>query len=80
MIVARGLPLEGDDRSLVIFGISEENVRRLKMGQPIDVPRSSLEAVGLGDKRVLIMYGKTLEHIERKLGVNATVPPGASKS
>lgn len=47
--------LETDDGPVFGLGISEENVRRLKAGQPI---RVSLDEMG-GDGVAMIFYGET---------------------
>jgi hypothetical protein len=48
---------------LIILGIDEESVRRLKEGQPI---MKSLAAFG-GTDDIAIVYGKTLEDVQRQL-------------
>ena len=50
-------------RTTYVFGLSEENLRRLKEGKPIHF---HLEQLG-GTGEVLIMYGKTEESIEAEL-------------
>ena len=45
-----------DGTTLVGFGLSEQNVEKLKAGQPIHVEGSQ---VGLEKVQVLIFYGKT---------------------
>lgn len=50
-------------RVTYLFGLSEENVKRLKQGNPIAF---DLEPLG-GTGSVLIMYGKTEEHIESEI-------------
>jgi len=48
---------------MFILGLDAENVRRLKAGQPIVV---SLAELG-GSDDVAIMYGDTLEDVQREL-------------
>lgn len=65
----------------LVFGISAENVKRLKEGQPIVI---NLKDMGLEDRKVLITYGETeddifkemLDHIEaeRMRAMNAIKP------
>lgn len=50
----------------VIFGITYENVKRLKQGKPIKI---SMKELGLGDKEIFIMYGKDEQAIANELGV-----------
>ena len=45
------------------FGISEENVNRLKKGQPIFIDLSEIGGTG----EVMIFYGKTEEDMARDL-------------
>lgn len=68
MIVARCLDAAG--QPLLMLGLTAENVRRLKLGQPIDVPRKSLDACGLTELRIGIMYGETIEAIAEELGAS----------
>lgn len=51
------------NNGVFIFGIDAENVKRLKAGNPIIV---SLAELG-GTDDVVIMYGETLEDIQREL-------------
>lgn len=44
----------------LVFGLSAENVRRLKDGQPISV---NLKDMGLEDRRIMITYGETEDDI-----------------
>jgi len=48
----------------LLFGISAENVKRLKQGQPIHL---NLKDMGLEDREVLIMYGETEQDIMAEL-------------
>ena len=52
-----------DGNKLIVFGLSEENVQRLKGGQPILIHGSDLD---LPDDYV-IAYGKTEESIMQDL-------------
>lgn len=45
-----------DGRTLIGFGLSAENLKRLQMGQPIPI---ALEAFGIKDIDVLIFTGET---------------------
>jgi hypothetical protein len=48
----------------LLFGISTENVKRLKLGQPIVF---NLKDMGLEDRKVMIMYGETEQDIMAEL-------------
>lgn len=48
----------------LLFGISAENVNRLKKGEPI---MFNLKDMGLEDRKVLIMYGETEQDIMAEL-------------
>ena len=48
--------LGADGTSLVGLGLSEENIQRLKEGQPILIHG---EEIGLPEIKIAIMYGKT---------------------
>jgi hypothetical protein len=59
------LKLRGDDedgRPVLIFGLSYENLRRLKAGQPIAFRLNELGLAG----SVIIAAGPTEEHIARE--------------
>lgn len=48
----------------LVFGLSEENVRRLKEGQPVKI---NLKDMGLEDRNILIVYGETEEKIYEEM-------------
>jgi len=48
----------------LIFGITEGNVERLKAGNPILI---RLSEMGLGDKSIVIMYGKDNKELEEMM-------------
>jgi predicted ThiF/HesA family dinucleotide-utilizing enzyme len=48
----------------LVFGLSEENIKRLKAGQPIAF---NLKDMGLEERRVLITYGETEEDIYKEM-------------
>lgn len=48
----------------LLFGISAENVKRLKIGQPIAF---NLKDMGLEDRKVMIVYGETEQDIMAEL-------------
>ena len=48
----------------LLFGISAENVKRLKLGQPIAF---NLKDMGLEDRKVMIVYGETEQDIMAEL-------------
>lgn len=50
---------------LLIFGISEENVRRLKKDQPISIDLVEMQAQGM--EHIVIFYGKTEDDLVRKM-------------
>ena len=54
----------------VIFGITAENVRRMKDGKPIQI---MMDELGLGDKKIFIMYGEDEHAIIDKLGIDMMV-------
>ena len=56
----------------LIFGLSEENVTRLKKGEPIVF---NLSKLGLEDRRVMICYGKTEQHIYEEFKEHLTNKP-----
>ncbi len=57
-----------------IFGLSENNVKKLKEGMPI---LFNLKEQGLGDidMNVLICYGETEHHIVKELNEHGLVDP-----
>lgn len=59
-----------DGRNLVILGLSEENIKRLKENKPIYV---ELEPWG-GTGSALLLYGQTEEDITRELAKYLTLP------
>lgn len=44
----------------LVFGISEDNVKRLKEGHPISI---NLKDMGLEDRKIMIAYGETEEKL-----------------
>jgi len=52
------------DKVLLGFGLSEENVTKLKAGDPI---LFSLEELGIEGTEVLIIYGKTEDDMRKNL-------------
>lgn len=48
----------------LIFGLSKENVDRLKQGKPILI---NLKDMGLEDRQVIILYGETEEKMYEDL-------------
>ena len=54
------------DKGDLIFGLSEANIEELKKGRPISF---NLKDIGLEDRQIMIMYGKTEQAIASKLGV-----------
>lgn len=48
----------------LVFGLSEENIKRLKAGQPIAF---NLKDMGLEERRVLITYGETEDDIYKEM-------------
>ena len=54
----------------VIFGITAENVKRLKEGKPIQI---NMKELGLGDNKIFIMYGEDEHAILDKLGIDMMV-------
>jgi len=65
--------LMGND---LLFGISEENVIRLKKGMPIVF---NLKEMGLEDRQVVIMYGQTEQDMYRELADNGLIDPIKTK-
>lgn len=64
MITAGG---QIDGQPLLVLGLTTENLQRLVAGQPIDVPREALDAVGYQGKRVMIIYGRTEQDLVAEL-------------
>jgi len=52
-----------DDRNILLLGLSQENVNRLKEGKPIHINGDEL---GL-DNDVVLIYGETEAHIYKEL-------------
>ena len=58
----------GDGRTLVLLGLTDENLKRLKQGQPIDIDTSVLQvAPGETVGHICIFYGKDEASIGREL-------------
>lgn len=55
----------------LLIGLSEENVKRLKAGQPIAFDMS---AVGLPPGRCVIIYGQTEDRIAKDLADGGFLP------
>jgi hypothetical protein len=56
--------LKARSGNLVVFGLSEENVKRLKEGKPLLIDGSQ---VGIEGVDILIMHGETELHIRDEL-------------
>ncbi len=68
MFKARGSTNDG--RVFVLLGLSAENVRRLKAGQPIrvDTQRATPEGLGRKDGPVIgVVFGETEENIAKEI-------------
>lgn len=48
----------------LVFGLSSENIKRLKDNQPIVI---NLKDVGLEDRRIMITYGDTEEKLYEEM-------------
>lgn len=48
----------------LVFGLSAENIKRLKDGQPIVI---NMKDVGLEERRIMITYGETEEKLYEKM-------------
>lgn len=48
----------------LVFGLSSENIKRLKDNQPIVI---NLKDVGLEDRRIMITYGDTEEKLYKEM-------------
>lgn len=59
------------DKAL-IFGLSDFNIEKLKLGQPI---MFNLKDMGLEDKTVIILYGKTERDIFKELKEAGLIDP-----
>lgn len=57
--------------TVIGFGITEENVKRIKQGQPI---YADLSELGIEGYEVLIMYGTDQKDIERQLQEAKMIP------
>lgn len=44
----------------LVFGLSEENIQRMKKGEPISI---NLKDMGLEDRKIMIAYGETEEKL-----------------
>jgi len=66
---------DGAGRPIVGLGLSEENVKRLKDGQPILVKLSDL---GMGDTVITIFYGKTEVEMEAEVRKHFKVDGGST--
>lgn len=53
-----------NDGKLIIIGLSRQNVEALQAGRPIDV---GLKEMGMGDKRLVIVFGETEELLMKSL-------------
>ena len=60
----------GDGRPIIGFGLSEENIKRLKNDEPIFVKLSDL---GMGNAVVVIFYGETEAKMAEYLKKNFNV-------
>ena len=64
----------GENVLLLGFGLSEDNIQRLKSGQPVVI---KLEDMGLREGRIMIFYGKTeadmIKEIKPYLGSDTLV-------
>jgi len=69
-----------EGKNIVLLGLSEENVKRLKENKPIHVNGNEL---GL-DHDVIIMYGQTEQHLYDELkpmiGAKTNVTPSTSQT
>ena len=60
---------------LVGFGISEDNVKRLKEGMPIAINTEECKRLfGVDDTMVTILYGKTENDIKEELSKHFVIP------
>lgn len=65
MITARGQSKDG--KPALVLGFTEENIERLKAGQPVRVPREAMDATGFSDIEVCIVYGETQADVMAQL-------------
>jgi hypothetical protein len=49
---------------LIVIGLSRKNVEALQAGRPIDV---GLNEMGMGDKRLVILFGETEQSLMKDL-------------
>lgn len=49
----------------VVLGLDKENLRRLKNGEPIKIPRSDLKL----EVDIYIAYGEKVEDIQKEFGL-----------
>lgn len=75
MIKAKAVTQDGT--SLLLLGLSGENVTRLIAGEPIHIDASELKTMGLPSIHVGIVYGRTEEDIANDIRGHS---PGASMS
>ena len=60
----KGAGQTADGRPVLLIGLSNENIRRLKADDPI---RFEMAPMGLPDCQVVIIYGPTDEQMEARL-------------
>lgn len=57
----------GDGKRLLLLGLSDENVKRLKADQPILIKAEDLAELGFQDMHIAIVYGSTEEEIMERI-------------
>ena len=63
--------------NLIIFGLSEENIKRLKENKPIVFDATKL---GMEGRHICILYGETEESIVADLQDAEVFPPQAARN
>jgi hypothetical protein len=72
--VIRAVATKKDGSKLLLLGLEDENIRRLKEGQPISVQG---EPLGLPGIEVVLLHGPTAQDIVAKFeAAGIQMPPG----
>lgn len=60
---------DADGATLVVLGLTPRNLELLQQGKPINIAsgNEALAAAGLGNVRVMIMFGATLEALQEMI-------------
>lgn len=70
---------KGGGSPIVFIGISDENVSRLRGGDPILVTTGDAARLGLGENRIVIFHGETDETMTAQLEEHGLLPEGSAE-